>query len=95
MSLFRAALYARVSSQAQAEAGTIASQIAEILDRAQSDGIEIPNELRFIDEGYSGAALLRPALESLRDKVAAGIIDRIYVHGRRRGRPACPAGGRR
>ena len=34
----------------------------------------------FLDEGYSGASLLRPALERLRDAVAAGVIDRLYVH---------------
>lgn len=80
MSSIRAALYARVSSQAQAEAGTVASQIAEILDRSESDGVQIPREFRFIDDGFSGAALQRPALESLRDKTAAGTIDRLYVH---------------
>src|SRR5687767_6728861 len=37
-------------------------------------------EARFIDEGYSGATLVRPALERLRDAVAAGALDRLYVH---------------
>jgi len=80
MSAVQAALYARVSSQAQAEAGTVASQIAEILDRSSSDGAHIPEGLRFVDDGFSGAALMRPALERLRDKAAAGTIDRLYVH---------------
>jgi site-specific DNA recombinase len=35
--------------------------------------------LRFVDDGYSGATLLRPALEQVRD-VAAGGLDRLYVH---------------
>ena len=35
---------------------------------------------RFIDDGYSGATLIRPALERLRDAIAAGAIDRLYVH---------------
>jgi site-specific DNA recombinase len=34
----------------------------------------------FVDEGYSGTILLRPALERLRDAVAAGIVTRIYIH---------------
>jgi len=34
----------------------------------------------FLDEGYSGATLIRPALERLRDRVAAGGLDRLYVH---------------
>ena len=37
-------------------------------------------ELAFVDDGYSGATLIRPALEKLRDTVAAGAIDRLYVH---------------
>ena len=38
------------------------------------------DSLRFIDEGQSGAVLVRPALERLRDQAAAGLIDRLYVH---------------
>jgi len=64
----------------QSAAGTIKSQVAEILTRAAADGVEILEELRFLDDGFSGASLLRPALERLRDQVAAGIIDRVYVH---------------
>jgi len=33
-----------------------------------------------VDDGYSGSQLLRPALEKLRDHVAASMIDRLYVH---------------
>ena len=33
-----------------------------------------------MDDGYSGSTLIRPALERLRDQVAAGAIDRLYVH---------------
>ncbi|MGA8612638.1 MAG: recombinase family protein, partial [Xanthobacteraceae bacterium] len=75
----RAALYARVSSEQQAQAGTIDSQVAAILQRAARDGVAIDAELRFSDEGHSGATLLRPALERLRDLAAAGGIDRLYV----------------
>jgi site-specific DNA recombinase len=75
----RAALYARVSSEQQAQAGTIDSQVAAILDRARHDGAAIESEARFIDEGHSGATLIRPALERLRDLAAAGAIDRLYV----------------
>src|SRR4030095_9938081 len=35
---------------------------------------------QFLDEGYSGATLVRPALERLRDVVAAGSVDRLYIH---------------
>ena len=76
----RAALYARVSSEQQAEAGTIGSQIEALRERIAEDGLGIEGELEFIDEGYSGATLVRPALERLRDIAAAGCVDRLYVH---------------
>lgn len=75
----RAALYARVSSEQQAQAGTIDSQVAAIVGRAAEDQLTIEAELRFIDDGQSGATLVRPALERLRDQAAAGAIDRLYV----------------
>src|SRR5437588_3020312 len=75
----RAALYARVSSEQQAQAGTIESQVAAVLERAGQEGVTIEAEARFIDEGHSGATLVRPALERLRDSAAAGGIDRLYV----------------
>jgi site-specific DNA recombinase len=73
------AIYARVSSDQQAEAGTIKSQIAALIERVNSDGLKVPEELKFVDEGYSGATLLRPALERLRDVVYGGTLDRIYI----------------
>jgi site-specific DNA recombinase len=75
----RAALYARVSSEQQAQAGTIQSQVDALLAQAGADELSIEPELRFIDDGVSGATLVRPALERLRDQGAAGAIDRLYV----------------
>ena len=74
------ALYARVSSEQQAELKTINSQIDEIVNRITNDGHTINNELCFIDDGHSGATLIRPALERLRDTVASGGVEMIYVH---------------
>jgi site-specific DNA recombinase len=76
----RVAIYARVSSDQQAEAGTITSQIEALEERVRADGLSLDPELRFLDEGYSGSTLIRPALERLRDQVAAGAVDRLYVH---------------
>ena len=76
----RAAIYARVSSDQQAEARTIESQIEALLDRVRGDEVTVDEELKFIDEGYSGATLVRPALERLRDLAFAGAVDRLYVH---------------
>jgi site-specific DNA recombinase len=74
------AIYARVSSEQQAEAQTIASQVAALRERLAAEGLTVSEALQFLDEGYSGATLVRPALERLRDIVAAGSVDRLYVH---------------
>jgi len=76
----QAALYARVSSEQQASAHTVASQVAALRERVVADGLVLPDDRAFIDEGYSGATLIRPALERLRDAAAAGGVDRLYVH---------------
>jgi len=76
----QAVLYARVSSEQQASAHTVASQVAALRERIAADGLVLRNDLAFVDEGYSGATLIRPALERLRDAAAAGGVDRLYVH---------------
>jgi site-specific DNA recombinase len=47
----------------QAEAKTIESQLAEIRVRIATDGFDLPTILEFVDDGYSGSTLVRPALE--------------------------------
>jgi len=79
MSQKRVAIYARVSSKRQAEAGTIESQLAALRERVEQDGFHLSEELTFVDEGYSGATLIRPGLERLRDVVALKGLDRLYV----------------
>ncbi len=74
------ALYARVSSEQQAETKTIESQLAEVRARISVDGFDPQAVLEFVDDGYSGSTLARPAMERLRDVAAAGSIDRLYVH---------------
>ncbi len=76
----RVAIYARVSSDQQAERHTIESQVQALLAHAAVDGHEIAPELRFLDDRHSGASLIRPALERLRDFAAMGAIDLVYVH---------------
>ena len=76
----RVAIYARVSSERQAQESTIASQLEAIDRRVRDDGLSCDPELRFIDDGVSGTVLLRPGLERLRDQAAAGAFDRLYVH---------------
>lgn len=80
MNPIEAAIYARVSSERQANAQTIESQLAALRQRVVDDGVPLPADREFVDDGYSGATLVRPALERLRDLATANGIDRIYVH---------------
>jgi site-specific DNA recombinase len=75
-----AAIYARVSSDRQKENHTIASQLAALTEYAEAHGYRVPAEWRFQDEGYSGATLLRPGLEAVRDLAAAGHLETVLVY---------------
>ena len=74
-----AALYARVSSDQQKEEKTIASQTAALLEFARQEGYQVPDEWIFEDEGYSGASLVRPGLEQVRDLAAEGQIQAVVA----------------
>lgn len=76
----RVGLYARVSSEQQAKENTIASQVEALRQRIKEDTLACEKELCFIDDGYSGGTLVRPALERMRDLGAAGGLDRLYIH---------------
>jgi DNA invertase Pin-like site-specific DNA recombinase len=75
-----AAIYARVSSDRQKENHTIASQTAALIEYAQKNGYSVPPEWVFQDEGYSGAILVRPGLEALRDLAAEGQIAAALIY---------------
>jgi len=87
----KVALYARVSTERQEQAGTIESQVAELESYAQEQSYQIDAESIFLDQGVSGGCLARPALDRLRDLAYEGGIDvllclspdrlaRQYVH---------------
>jgi site-specific DNA recombinase len=73
------AIYARVSSERQKEEQTIASQLAALIEYARQNGYTVPDEWIFQDEGYSGATLIRPGLEHLRDLAAEGQIEQVLI----------------
>jgi site-specific DNA recombinase len=75
-----AAIYARVSSDRQKENHTIASQTAALIEYAEANAYTVPAEWVFQDEGYSGANLVRPGLEALRDLAAEGEIRAALVY---------------
>ena len=74
-----AAIYARVSSDQQREEKTIKSQTAALLAFAKNEGYHVPDEWVIEDEGYSGANLVRPGLEQVRDLVAEGHLHAVLV----------------
>ena len=75
-----AAIYARVSSDQQKENHTIQSQTAALIQYAKTHEYAVPPAWQFQDEGYSGATLLRPGLEAVRDLAAAGQIAAVLVY---------------
>src|SRR4051794_40081359 len=79
-SMTSAAIYARVSSARQKKDETIASQTAALRAHAEQLGLDVPDEWVFEDEGHSGATLVRPALERLRDLVAGVGIDVVLCY---------------
>ena len=73
------AIYARVSTAAQAEKGySLETQVEACEKKAVSLGATFIK--KYIDDGYSGAYLERPALDDLRDAVAAGLHDYVIVY---------------
>src|SRR5271165_238020 len=79
-SMTSAAIYARVSSARQKKDETIGSQTAALREHAAQARLDVPEEWVFEDEGHSGATLVRPALEALRDLVAQGCVDVVLVY---------------
>src|SRR6266700_723538 len=75
-----AAIYARVSSEQQRAAHTIASQTTALIELARTLDLEVPKAWIFEDEGYSGATLERPGLERVRDLAAEGQIQAVLVY---------------
>ena len=72
----RAVLYARVSGDLQAKEGTIESQVLALRKQIAAAGHEIVRE--YIDDGYPGARLDRPALNEMRRDVKTPLFDAIY-----------------
>ncbi len=75
-----AVIYARVSSARQKEEHAIVSQTEALRAFALQQGYSVPDEWIFEDQGYSGATLVRPGLEGMRDLAAQGQIDAVLVY---------------
>ena len=75
----RAALYARVSTARQEQEQTVASQVAALHKAAAELGLQVPPQHCYVDEGFSGTRLDRPAFDAMRDAAADGLLDVVLV----------------
>lgn len=76
----KAAIYIRWSTEDQGEGTTLDVQLAGCRHYLLSQGWRFREELVFIDDGYSGATLDRPALSRLRALVRAGEVECVVVY---------------
>jgi site-specific DNA recombinase len=80
MTMKVAAIYARVSSEKQKDENTIASQTAALVEFAANNAFSVSEDRIIEDAGFSGATLVRPGLEKLRDLAAEGQIQAVLIH---------------
>src|ERR1035438_7387591 len=80
MTMKVAAIYARVSSEKQKDENTIASQTAALVEFAANNDFSVSADRVIEDAGFSGATLVRPGLEKLRDLAAEGQIQAVLIH---------------
>jgi site-specific DNA recombinase len=73
------AAYARVSTERQADAQTIAQQVDRLQAYAVQKGWTFAAHQIDRDEGCSGARLDCPALDRLRDAAANGMVDLVLI----------------
>lgn len=73
------AIYARVSTLTQQQEGTIASQIQLLKQHVQQQDWVLLPEHEYIDDGFSGGRLDRPALDRLRDCAQRGEFDAVVI----------------
>lgn len=74
------AIYARVSTGRQEQERTIRSQLEALRTRAQALAWDVPDRFVFTDDGWTGSRMDRPALDSLRDAAADGLLECVLVY---------------
>lgn len=76
----RVAIYIRWSTDDQGEGTTLETQLERCRYYLGSQGWEFSEELVYVDDGYSGGTLARPALTRLRADVAAARVECVVVY---------------
>lgn len=75
----KVAIYIRWSTEDQGEGTTLEVQMEGCAHFLKSQGWAVNEELIFVDDGYSGGSLDRPALNRLRRSVREGGVDCVVV----------------
>ncbi len=75
----RAAIYVRVSTLRQVQSQSIEQQIERLCTHVSTQSWVLEPEHIYRDEGYSGAKLNRPGLDSLRDRAALAEFDVVLI----------------
>jgi site-specific DNA recombinase len=75
----RVAIYARVSTERQAQTQTIEQQVTRLQEYVQEHGWTLEEHQIYRDDGYSGASLNRPGLDALRDHLAQAALDVVVI----------------
>jgi len=75
----KVAIYVRVSTNRQTQAQTIDQQLERLQRHLDSQAESLSADHIFRDDGFSGANLNRPGLDRLRDRVKAGVLDRVLL----------------
>src|SRR3989338_8368843 len=72
------AIYGRVSTSNQENEGTIETQLSAVKDFSQKNGYTIVQE--YLDNGWSGDSIVRPALDQLRMYAKKKIWEAILIY---------------
>jgi site-specific DNA recombinase len=75
----KVAIYIRWSTDDQSDGTTLEVQLDGCRHYVLSQGWQVQDDLTFVDDGYSGGNLERPALTRLRSLIRAGGIDCVVV----------------
>lgn len=73
------AIYIRWSTEDQATGTTLDVQTDRCTAYVRSQGWQVSSDLIFVDDGYSGGTLDRPAMTRLRQRVREGDVDCVVV----------------
>lgn len=73
------AIYARVSTTAQAHSQSCEQQLARLSAHCEARGWSVSPQHVFRDDGFSGSQLARPGLDQLRGRVRLGEVGRLLI----------------